>query len=568
MSDIFISYSPQDAEQALTLTEKLRTEGIDVWIDRRDGDRGIQSGAEIVEHIDACSTFVLLISIDSVESDEVLKELSIAFDQNKRIIPVELDPIVLPSSFAAVAELQRVAITDFDAILRAHKYGPARIVQSDTRTSLIVLPFGDLSPTEENNAWFADGMTAEMIDALAKIKSLRVLDRSSAMTLRGAKLSKAEIGKEFNTRYFIEGTIRKVGNEIDIVVSLLDIESGEQLWQETHHGEFKNIFGIQEAVAEKVIVALKLHLTKIEREHLRDRGTENTHAYELMMKALVYFHRQTREGFVFARQLFSGAIQIDPEYAQALRGKAHALASIYRDYDRDPALLEEALQLLQEALRLKPTLWSAYHPLSIIYNLQGKLGEAERAAQDYVSNAPEDPLSYFALGFFYAELGQYEKAIAPYEQRLKLRPDDWITLWNLVITCREAGELDKQRYWARVAVPRYEKYIRLLPDNEDMRIGHALLLYYAGKEAEARQAAPLLDNVRDGMSLYRTACLHCFLKEYELGLGTIHKAIDAGFRNVEMLSEFLNDEEGGIGSLKGTPEYEEIKKMVQGLSEL
>src|ERR1017187_5579178 len=109
MSDIFISYSPQDAEQALTLTEKLRTEGIDVWIDRRDGDRGIQRGAEIVEHIDACSTFVLLISIDSVESDEVLKELSIAFDQNKRIIPVELDPIVLPSSFSAVAELQRVA---------------------------------------------------------------------------------------------------------------------------------------------------------------------------------------------------------------------------------------------------------------------------------------------------------------------------------------------------------------------------------------------------------------------------------------------------------------------------
>jgi hypothetical protein len=107
----------------------------------------------------------------------------------------------------------------------------------------------------------------------------------------------------------------------------------------------------------------------------------------------------------------------------------------------------------------------------------------------------------------------------------------------------------------------------LLPDSEDMRIGYAQLLYYAGKEDEARLAAQHLDNVKDGMSLYTTARLHCFLKEYQLGLGTIHKAIEAGFRNIEMLTEFLNNEEAGIGTLKGTPEFEEVKQMVETISQ-
>src|SRR5205823_4916484 len=150
--------------------------------------------------------------------------------------------------------------------------------------SLIVLPFEDLSPTGEVNAWFADGLAGEMIDALGHIKSLRILDRKTSLGLRGVKLRTVEIAREFNTRYFIEGSVRKFGEQIKISVALLDIESGDYLWQESHRGEFKDIFEIQESVANQVVLGLKLHLTAQEKTLVVERGTESAEAYELYIR--------------------------------------------------------------------------------------------------------------------------------------------------------------------------------------------------------------------------------------------------------------------------------------------
>src|ERR1019366_7093963 len=161
----------------------------------------------------------------------------------------------------------------------------------------------------------------------------------------------------------------------------------------------------QEEVALKVVEGLKVHLASDEKKKLAERGTENAEAYELYMKAREYFARQTKEGFQLAVQLLTEAIKLDPGYARAYYFKANALAELYRVYDRTLALLDEAETLCKEALRLDTLL--------------------------------------FAVEFFYNGTGKYAKAIAPYEEAVRLKPDDLVSLWNLVAACDSAGEREK-----------------------------------------------------------------------------------------------------------------------------
>src|SRR5271169_5798997 len=144
------------------------------------------------------------------------------------------------------------------------------------------------------------------------------------------------------TRYFVEGDVRKFGDNIKVTSRLLDIETGDHLWQDAMKGTMNDIFDIQEKVAEKVVEGLKVHLASDEKKKLAERGTENAEAYELFMKANDYFVRNTKEGFQLAIQLLTEAINLDTGYASAYKSKANALALLYRGYDRTPALLDEA----------------------------------------------------------------------------------------------------------------------------------------------------------------------------------------------------------------------------------
>ena len=560
--DIFISYSSKDKEKADQLSDLLTSAGLSVWIDR-SGIVGAEHWAtEIVDGIKGCSTFILLLSSNSVESENVLRELSLASEKRKRVLPVDLEPIILPSSFEyPLAGLQHVAITDFDKIIHAHKHGVEKVIKRDNRKSLMILPFEDLSPTGDNG-WFADGIVSELISALSNVKSIRIADNQATKEFKKFNGLLTMYAREMQIRYFVQGDVRKFGEQIKISSRLIDIETGDHLWQDSIKGTMENIFDFQEEVALKVVEGLKVHLASDEMKKLMERGTENPEAYELFLKGNEYFARQTKEGLQLAVQLWTEAIKLDPKYAQAYSTKANALATLYRSYDRNPKLLEEGLTLIQAARLMKPDLWSLNHPLSVILALQGKLDEAELATQDYILNAPQDFLSHGSLGFFYANAGQYAKAIPCFEDSVKLRPDYLTGLINLVIACDAAKEETKRKQWASVAIPKVEKHLKLFPDDETQRVNQALFLHFADRDEEAKATARKLSNLRDGNSLYIIASLLCKLKEYDTGLALFKKSIETGFRNIPHLKSFLDDEEGVIGKMYGTPEWEEMKRMV------
>jgi len=557
MADIFISYSRKDSEHALALAERLRATGASIWMDSVSLAAAETWSGEIVHAIKECKTMIVLLSPDSIASHNVTKEVGLASEKKNTIIPIELAACELSDAMEyALAGLHRISLFDEEALKRSFEklgisgtdapfrrtFSPS-IQPPDPRKSLIVLPFEDLSPTGEDNAWFADGLAGEMIDSLGHIKSLRILDRKTSIGLRNTKLRTVEIGKEFNTRYFIEGSVRKYGEQIKISVALLDIETGDYLWQESHRGEFEDIFDIQEVVAEKVVQGLKLHLTKEEKTLVEDRGTENAEAYELFVRAFEYSERHTLIGYHHAIQLWSDAIHLDPNYINAYLSKCLALTNIYHSYNRDAKLLVEAERLVQEVLRLKPNIWEAYRALSVVYMLQGKLAEAEKAARLYVEKAPEEYMSHHGLGYFYMNTGEPAKAIEQLEEVVRLKPDSLMDLFNLVNTCNLKGDLVKCKHWALYTIPYYERHLKLYPDDEATRVNYANLLHYGGRNEEARQAGEALGGVSDGASLINVACLWVNLGNSEKAIKIFRKAIEAGFRKMSFMKSFLNAEE-------------------------
>jgi adenylate cyclase len=538
-----------------------------------------------VDAVAACKAFVVLLSPRSIASENVVKEVSLAATNKKKILPLDLEPVELSRDIAYhLAGLQRAPMTNTDAILRAlDKLGIAPVVAGfprldgdktsvgagtaplqDSRKSLMILPFEDLSPTADNQ-WFADGIVSEMISALSNVKAIRIADNQATKEFRSYHGQLTTYAHTMNIRYFVQGDVRKFGDNIKISVRLLDIETGDHLWQDSMKGTMNDIFDIQESVAAKVLEGLKVHLASDEKKKLAERGTENAEAYELYMKASEYFYRQTKEGFQLAVQLFTEAIKLDTGYARAYQFKAIALASLYRSYDRTYALLDEAETLCKEALRIKPDLFAVYLPLSQVYMHRGQLAEAEEAAREYIRKDPQNYSSHFALGFFYNNTGQPAKAIAPFEEAVRLKPDYLSGLWNLVVSCDSAEEREKCGHWAQVALPLYERRLKLHPDDESMHVSHALLLLFSGRTVDAHAAAMKLTNLKDGRSLYNTACLFGKLSDKPEALRTLHKAIDAGYRDMRHLKEFLTDEKEGVLALQGTPEYEEVRVMVAAL---
>jgi adenylate cyclase len=569
MSDIFISYSSKDKEKADQLSELLASAGLSVWIDQSGIDVATSWSGEIVDAIEGCKAFVILLSPNSIESKNVIKEVALAAERNKKILPLDLEPVSLPRDLAYhLAGIQRAPMTNIDSIIRAlGKLGLEAtqaptlklVKETDSRKSLMILPFEDLSPTADNQ-WFADGLATELISALSNVKALRVTDQQTTKEFKSYKGHLTTYAKEMSIRYFIQGSVRKFGDQIKITSALLDIETGDHLWQDSMKGTMDDIFDIQEKVAEKVVEGLKVHLASDEMKKLAERGTENSEAYELYLKAEEYFYRQTKQSFRFAVQLITEAIHLDPGYAQAYQLKAYALIDLYRNYDRDPALLDEAETLCKEALRLKPDLFEVYNPLSQIYVHRGMAAEAEEAAKEYIRKDPQKCHSHFTLGFLYGSNGQYAKAIAPYEESVRLKPDYFPGLWNLIVNCEGAGEGEKCAHWAAAALPQVERHIKLHPDDGDMLVKHAALLLYSGRNDAAHAAALELQNLKDGNALYNNACTLSMLGDTAEALRTFRKAIKEGFKNTQLLKEFLTDE---LATLAGTPEYEEVKRMVE-----
>jgi TolB-like protein len=573
VADIFISYSSKDRQQAEQLIELLASAGLSVWIDKSGIDIATSWGKEIVQAIDKCKALVVLLSPNSVVSVNVAKEVSLAAEQKKKILPLDLEPVELTDDLRYhLAGIQRAPMTNIDSIIRAlGKLGLEAtqaptlkfVKETDGRKSLMVLPFQDLSPTADNG-WFADGLATELISALSNVKSLRVIDQQTTQEFRKYNGHLTTYAKEMSIRYFIQGSVRKFGDQIKITTSLLDIETGDHLWQDSLKGTMDDIFDIQEKVAEKVVEGLKVHLAPEEKKKLTERGTENAEAYELYLKGQEYFDRYTKSDYERALVLFEESARLDPDFARANALIANTSQAIYRHYSRTPSLLERAEQSAERVREIEGETAQYAYVKSLISRNRGDLESSLRYAKRSIELDPSYALGYDALGFAHQSLGHKVGAVSARKEQVRLRENDRNTHFNLLISLNELPDTpenrEELREYAGRAIPVFERHIRLNPDDYHSRVQFANVLLMASRTEASLEEADKLSLVGslDGGACYNLACLYLHASDTMKGLSMLRRSIGKGIQNIET---FRQDPD--LAPLRGTPEFEELIKELE-----
>ena len=308
-------------------------------------------------------------------------------------------------------------------------------------SALAVLPLEDLS-RDPKEAYFADGMTDELITDLAKMGSLRVTSRTSVMRYKGTKQSIAEIGRELHVDAVVEGTVTRSGHRVRITAQLIQVSTDMHLWAETYERDLSEVLALQRAVATDIARRVNVVVRPPQLPRI-----VNPESYGLYLKGRYFFHQYTSQGWQRAIEHFNQAIQRDPTFAPAYSGLADAYV-VAGAYDAIPT--KEALTLgkaaAARALQLDDTLASAHYALATVHTwYDWDWPNAEREFHRALELNPNDALGRNWYGGYLSLRGRHDEAIKEHERACELDP------LSLIVNANLARAL----YWAR----RYDEAI-------------------------------------------------------------------------------------------------------------
>ncbi|RPH64752.1 MAG: hypothetical protein EHM89_00950, partial [Acidobacteria bacterium] len=288
-----------------------------------------------------------------------------------------------------------------------------------------VLPFVNIGNDAENE-FFADGITEDVIAHLAKIKTLRVTSRNSAMAFKRRDRSLRDIGSTLGVTAIVDGSVRRARNRVRIVAQLIDPDTDESLWAETYDRDLDDIFAIQTDVALQIVTALRAELTHAERERIAAQPTRDLAAYELYLQGRHRLTTWTRDGISTAISFFERAVARDPDFALAHAALAHAYSQLVTEGIsgvRPEDAYRRAQTAVERALSLDDGLTDAHGilgQLKLIRDLDWAGAEAEfRTA---IRLSPGNADAYDHLGWLCSSQRRFDEALDMFGKACELDP--------------------------------------------------------------------------------------------------------------------------------------------------
>jgi len=420
--------------------------------------------------------------------------------------------------------------------------------------SMAVLPFTNMSADPENE-YFTDGMAEEIINALSKIKSLSVASRTSSFAYKGKTEDIREIGKKLEVSAVLEGSVRKMGNKIRISVQLINVANGYQLWSERYDREIEDVFAIQDEIAQNIVKALRVVLSEDETPAIEKMPTENVEAYDYYLRGRKYFHQHRRTSIEFARQMFTRAIEIDPEYALAHAGIADCCSILYMYFDARESNLKQADSASRKALQLAPGLAEAHSARGLAYSLSKQY---DLAMKEFETAMTLDPKLYEAP-YFYGRArlaqGQWFEAAPLFEKAAAIRPDDYQAPSFLAAAYAGQGRIHEASKASHKAVGVIERWLDLNPDDARALNLGATIWSNLGQHEKALEWArrSLVIDKEDPQLLYNVACVYAIEGMKDDAIMTLERAIDKGYGHKEWI-----EHDSDLNSLRSDKRFQAL----------
>ena len=345
------------------------------------------------------------------------------FDQFESKIPAMLVPI-LRRSLEKNPEARYSSAQEVSAdLIRALNQEPVEF-QSAALPAIAILPFTDISP-ERNQEYFCEGLAEELISALGGLDQLRVASRTASFRFRNADVDLREIGRALKVTSILEGSVRKSGNQLRIVVKLVDVKTGYPLWSEKYDRQLNDIFEIQDDISRAVVE--KLHITfalSASTKRLRQEPT-NLRAYEFYLKGRYFWNKRTEENLRQSIDHFERALAEDRDYALAHAGLADAYVTLaLYGAVRPESAMPRAKKAADRALELRnelPEALTSRACIHAIFDWDWHLAAKEFDTAIRLSPRYAQARQWYAVNCL-APLGQFDRAKAELQHAVELEP--------------------------------------------------------------------------------------------------------------------------------------------------
>ena len=323
---------------------------------------------------------------DQMIAYAILQEDPAPLTTLRKEVPLELERIV-EKTLAKNPDQRYQNVTDLLVDLRllhedyktnSFKFSPSGQNEKN-QPSIAIMPFINMNRDEENE-FFSDGITEDIITALSKLKRLRVAARSSAFQFKNKTPELREIGQRLKVNSVLMGSVRRAGKRLRITVQLCSIMDGYEIWSERYDRVSEDIFDIQDEISQAVVNALKVKLLENQKKQMAKRYTENVEAYNLYLKGRFYWNKRAPDAIKKAKDSFKQALIKDPNYALAHSGLADCYAALVLSNEILPPkqIMPESRRAALKALEIDSTLAEAYASLAfgkVLYDWDWKGAE-------------------------------------------------------------------------------------------------------------------------------------------------------------------------------------------------
>jgi TolB-like protein len=329
---------------------------------------------------------------------------------------------LVDSRIPAASQHGSGAATDTRTDADATGVGGADPVRTPSAHSIAVLAFADLSPTGDQE-YFADGISEEILNALAKIPGLHVAGRTSAFHFKGRNEDLRSIGRALDVAHVLEGSVRKQGEKVRITAQLIRSGDGFHLWSETFDGDLTDVFTLQERIARAIAAKLSIVLRGDGEQRLVPVATDNPEAYANFLQANAIFNRRERARFANGIELLEEAVRLDPTFARAHARLAafHVLAPEYMGAALDTSIAS-AEKHARRALELLPTLAEPHTVIGYMHSMRRDFLAERESYERALELEPDDVLSNFWYAIHFVRAGYLAEGVRKMDRLLMLEP--------------------------------------------------------------------------------------------------------------------------------------------------
>jgi len=422
-------------------------------------------------------------------------------------------------------------------------------------SSVAVLPFLNLSNDPENE-YFSDGMSEEVLSLLCKLPQLTVASRTSSFSFKGKDVDMGTVARQLGVDAILEGSVRRSGDRVRIAAQLIDARSDRHLWSDNYDRELKDVFAVQDEIAQNIVKALELSLSPAQQLSMQKKATtQDMDAYDFYLRGRYFVERGDVDS---GQKMFEKAIELDEDYALAWAGAADCHSWRCMWYEDSPESLQKADECSLKALQLAPDLAQAHASRSYALTLNRKYAEAEAGFKAAIELDPQLYEAYYYAGRAYFAQGKHRQAADAFSQAMAIRPDDITAATLRSTSLKNVGSEEEISASCKHSIKVAEQYLTLNPDDALAMSRVANDYIYLGDVEKGLEWADRGYAVSPNVCRYNVACSYVLAGKPDRALDLLEQHAQSGAVNTEWLMK-----DSDWDAVRDHPRFKALLEMVR-----